>query len=108
MELLGEVGDRGICTSELFQDAASGGVRERGERGIEASRRILNHLVQFITQALAPCKSLWRNGAIGGLREREDLHGLTTRAPAVLSGGSIQDEPDPSDIHLDCPAGKRG
>ena len=32
---------------ELFQNAASGGVRERGERGVESAARILNHTVQY-------------------------------------------------------------
>src|SRR6202795_4828234 len=36
VEPLGKVRDRSVCTSELLQNAASGGVRERGERGIEA------------------------------------------------------------------------
>ena len=36
VELLGEVRDRSVGASELLQNAASGGVRERGERGIEA------------------------------------------------------------------------
>src|SRR5262249_41704340 len=31
VELLGKVRDRSVCTPELLQDAASGGVRERGE-----------------------------------------------------------------------------
>src|SRR5207244_5835835 len=44
VELVGKVRDRSVCTSELLQNAASGGVRERGERGIEAG--ILNHVVQ--------------------------------------------------------------
>src|SRR5579863_2278153 len=35
LELLGKVRDRSVCTSELLQNAASGGVRERGERGVE-------------------------------------------------------------------------
>src|SRR5215831_2564213 len=48
VELLGEVRDRGVGTSELLQDAASGGIRERGERGIEAGSRILNHTVQYV------------------------------------------------------------
>jgi hypothetical protein len=36
VELLGKVGDRSVCTPELLQNAASGDIRERGERGIEA------------------------------------------------------------------------
>src|SRR5262245_12599657 len=32
VELLGKVRDRSVCMSELLQNAASGGVRERGER----------------------------------------------------------------------------
>src|SRR5262245_45128116 len=50
VELLGEVRDRGLCTSELLQNAASGCVRERGERGIEAGSCILNHSVQYVTR----------------------------------------------------------
>src|SRR5215469_264214 len=46
VKLLGKVRYRSVCTSELLQNAASGGVRERGERDIEAGRRILNHAVQ--------------------------------------------------------------
>src|SRR5271168_5064328 len=52
VELLGEVRDRSVCTPELLQNAASSGVRERGERGIEAGRAILNHMVQYITRRL--------------------------------------------------------
>src|SRR5215813_7554624 len=47
VELLGQVRDRSVCTPELLQNAASGRVRERGERGIEAGPGILNHLVQY-------------------------------------------------------------
>src|SRR5438132_1402618 len=50
VELLGKVRDRRVCTPELLQNAASGGVRERGERSVESGPRILNHLVQYITQ----------------------------------------------------------
>src|SRR6476620_1487203 len=49
VELLGKVRDRSVCTPELLQNTASGGVRERGERGIEAGPLILNHSVQYIT-----------------------------------------------------------
>src|SRR6185436_1872258 len=49
VELLGKVRDRGVCTPELLQNAASGGVRERGERSIEAASGILNHVVQYMT-----------------------------------------------------------
>jgi hypothetical protein len=37
VEHFGKVCDRSVCTAELLQNAASSGVRERGERGIEAS-----------------------------------------------------------------------
>src|SRR3954466_10121438 len=49
VELLGKVGDRRVCTSQLLQNATSSGVRERGERGIEARLIILNHLVQYLS-----------------------------------------------------------
>jgi hypothetical protein len=48
VELLGKNRDRSVCTPELLQNAASGGVRKRGERGIEAGLGILNHVVQYI------------------------------------------------------------
>src|SRR5882724_9734331 len=47
VELLGKVRDRSVGTSQLLQKAASGGIRERGERGIEAGSHILNHPVQY-------------------------------------------------------------
>src|SRR5262249_31857457 len=56
LELVGKIRDRSVGTPELLQNAASGGVRERGERGIEAGRRILNHTVQYITRRLVACK----------------------------------------------------
>ncbi|MER9235888.1 TetR/AcrR family transcriptional regulator C-terminal domain-containing protein [Mesorhizobium sp. M0622] len=40
----------------MLQNAASVGVRERGERGIEAGPEILNHVVQYLTRGLAACK----------------------------------------------------
>src|SRR5919204_1216567 len=51
VELLGKIRDRRVCASELLENAASGGVREGGERGVEAGLRILNHVVQY-SQAL--------------------------------------------------------
>ena len=36
VELLGKIRDRRVCTPELDQNAASGDVRERCERSIEA------------------------------------------------------------------------
>src|SRR5580765_2796207 len=49
VELPGKVRDRSVGTSQLLQNAASGGIRDRGERGIEAGPRILNHSVQYRT-----------------------------------------------------------
>src|SRR5215470_15404916 len=50
VELLGKVRDGSVGTSEVLQNAASGGIRERGERGIEAGSFKLNHKVQYTTQ----------------------------------------------------------
>src|SRR5262249_42071805 len=48
VEPLGKIRDRSISTPELLQDAASGGVRERGERGIDSGPSRLNHMVQYV------------------------------------------------------------
>src|SRR5271155_5693998 len=64
VELLGKVRDRSVCTAELLQNAASGGVRECGERGIEAGPDTLNQVVQYVTHGLAACKGGDRGAAI--------------------------------------------
>jgi hypothetical protein len=51
VEFRGQLRDGSVGTPELLQNAAAGGVRERGERGIEAGLRILNHSVQYVTDA---------------------------------------------------------
>src|SRR5213076_1853948 len=52
VERLGKVRDRSVGSSELLQNAAPRGVRERGERSIKSGRLILNHMVQYLMQAL--------------------------------------------------------
>src|SRR5512144_3847 len=53
VELLGKVRDRSVGTSELLQNAAPGGIRDCGERVIEAGMSILNHVVQYTTHGAA-------------------------------------------------------
>jgi hypothetical protein len=55
-EFLGKGRDRSVCTPELLQNTAPGGIRERGERGIEARLGILNHMVQYLTHGWAARK----------------------------------------------------
>src|SRR5262249_44356849 len=80
VELLGEVGNRGLCTSELLQNAASGGVRERGERGIEAGFRILNHMVQYITPGLTACKGMASARCVAGHLPQIDITSMQIRS----------------------------
>ena len=47
VELLGKVRDGSVGAHQLPQNAASGGVRERGEGGIEVDTFILNHMVHY-------------------------------------------------------------
>src|SRR5678816_4105610 len=61
VELVGKLRDRSVRTPELLKNAASGGVRERSERSIEASCRILNHMAQCVARGLAACKG-WPSG----------------------------------------------
>src|SRR5262247_721089 len=65
VELLGKVRDRSVGTSELLQNAASGGIRERGEGVIETAPSILNHAVQY-TRHGAACKG--RSDQVGRVR----------------------------------------
>src|SRR6185436_18650726 len=56
LERLGQVRDRSVGSSEPLQNATPRGVRERSERSIKSGRHILNHMVQYLTQAFAACK----------------------------------------------------
>src|SRR5262245_24372386 len=49
VELHGQVRDRRFRATQLLEDAPTGDVRQRGERGIEVGIRILNHTVQYLT-----------------------------------------------------------
>ena len=50
MKLLGKARNRSLRASELFQNAAPDGIRERGERSIEDASRLLHHVVQYISR----------------------------------------------------------
>jgi hypothetical protein len=78
VELLGKVRDRSVGTSEPLQNAASGGIRERGERSIETGPHILSHAVQYGR----------RTGYMQG--EASFLFGGPDRDPWSRSWASIQ------------------
>src|SRR5262245_62106144 len=67
VELLCQVRDRGFRVTQLLEDAATGDVRQRSERGIEVGVRILNHLVQYLTTGL----HTMQGRAISSTRSRE-------------------------------------
>ena len=48
VELLGQFRDGSVSAHQLLQNTTSGGVRERGEGGIEMGTFILNHMVHYI------------------------------------------------------------
>ena len=50
MELPSKVRYRSVRPPEPLQNAAPGGVRERGERGIQVGSLKLNHWVQYMTR----------------------------------------------------------
>src|ERR1700757_4100571 len=79
-EPLGKVRNRSVGTSELLQHAASGGIRERGERGIEVGPRILNHSVQYLSTPAG--------GMQGGNRALGFRQWSSPRAGFFFSGGA--------------------
>src|SRR5262245_1109314 len=99
VELLGKVRDRRVCPPELLQNAASRGVRERGERGIEAGLNILNHMVQYLPHGIvgmqgeverkggrvisARAKNLYspRNASVGSMRRPRRAGPSDARTP---------------------------
>src|SRR5262249_22785669 len=94
-ELLGKVRDRSVCTRELLQNAASGGVRERGERGIEAGPGILNHVVQYLPHRLAGCKGRPRAAAFAGPIDLISMEiGSTRRSPRPGDRQVVVELPD--------------
>src|SRR5262245_765256 len=66
VELLGKVRDRRVCTPELLRNAASGDIRERGERGIEARLGILNHMVQYLNTRIGDTQGEAERGCVAG------------------------------------------
>src|SRR6185436_3347202 len=96
VELPGKVRDRRVGTPELLQHAASGGVRERRERGIEASPAILNHVVQYIPHALAARKggrasSRARGRPSGSSKAGGDDTGHDNRNPEQVAPAQYHD-----------------
>ncbi len=59
MKPLGKGCDRSVCTPELLQNAASGGVRESAEQGIKAGLTILHYAVQRIPTERRNCNCYW-------------------------------------------------
>src|SRR5438552_1026853 len=98
VKLLGKVRDRSVSTPELLQNAASGGVRERGERGIEAGPEILNHVVQYLTHGLAACKRRPSGGRAGGYQQVDGT--CTGQQRNAVSGGAVTavSVPEPRDL----------
>src|SRR4029450_13405313 len=114
-EPLGKGCDRSVRTPELLQNAASGGVRERAERGIAVGLAILYHMVQYSTWVTALQWEAER--PLHSPQTRKELHG--TPAPPLAPHPSLRrrrlerlhhrlDGPAPSQAGLDRPPRLRG
>ena len=85
VEPLGKGRDRSVRTPELLQNAASGGVRERAERGIEVALAILNHTVQY----MAWCDGIqWGADTRGGEFNSKDPYSRPFSCASQLSSAS--------------------
>jgi len=96
VEPVGKVRDRGVTAPELLENAASGGICERGERGIEAGSSILNHTVQYMQKfrgmqveakrapRLRPGIARRRLRQTAGLPDRETMTGMDNRYTGVF------------------------
>src|SRR5262245_6650217 len=82
VELHGQVRDRRFRATQLLEDAATGDVRQRGERGIEVGVRVLNHMVQYLPQASAACKAGYFFDAV--TRSRTSRGDASSRAALAL------------------------
>ncbi len=88
MKFVGELGDRSVCAPKLLENTTPRCVRKGGERGIEASTRMMNHMVQYLAPRPNGCKAEMRArserdlGCVNLSRD-DSPHGEVTR-PAVL------------------------
>src|SRR6266545_1705026 len=89
VELLGKIRDRRVCASELLQNAASGGVRDRGERGVETGLQILNHLVQYSNALIGGMQGEAERRCVGGrlhsIRPHFDADSIDMAIPRPLA-----------------------
>ena len=90
-EFRGKVGDRSVCTPELLENAASSGVGERGERGIEVGLGIVNHVVQYLSRGQTARKARPSSGSVP---ISLDLDRQVVDAAAVVDSVGAQREQD--------------
>ena len=91
MEPLGKGCDRSVRTPELLQNAASGRVRERAERGIEVGLAILSHMVQYssarLDRSFAALSDATRRGVLEQLgRSDASITDLAEKFHMTLTG----------------------
>ena len=77
MERLGQIRDRSVGTSELLQNAASGGVRERGEGGIESAALDTEPYGSVCTNRSANARGLHEGDRYRSVEAGEPDPGLT-------------------------------
>ena len=57
----GEVGNASVAARQVRQNLPARGIGQRGKSSVQRSRRIFNHLVNYLAESLRTCKHFFNN-----------------------------------------------